>query len=234
MSIVSGIYQASATESAAKTQAGAADRATQLQEDMYKQMRDDQAPWRDTGGKAVNVLSDRIGAGPGEYQKSPYYDFLMKQGTTALERGAAAKGKLFSGAQGKALTEFGMNTASGDYDNWLKRWYQSLTPYQSLAGLGQTAGAQTGFGALQTGQAMASNAMAAGNALAAGQMGSANTLSRTSGNSFNNGLTAYKVGQDQGWWGSKAGGGGGSTFQGSALENNPEAYQSAYNQYEGF
>ncbi len=105
------------------------------------------------------------------YKESPYYDFLLGEGTKALERGAAAKGKQFSGAENKALVGFGQNLASTDYDNWLNRWYQSLTPYQSLAGLGQTSAAQTAQAGITTGQGVAQNTLFAGQGQAAGQLG---------------------------------------------------------------
>lgn len=160
-----------ASGKAAKAQTQAAQTAAGTQLSMFQQQREDLAPWREAGGRAVNALEGLVKAGPGTYQKSPYYDFLLGEGTKALERGASARGRQLSGAQGKALTQYGQNLASTDYDNWLKRWYQSLTPYQSLAGLGQTAGIQTGLGALQTGQGVAGSQLAAGQAQAAGQLG---------------------------------------------------------------
>ena len=79
--------------------------------------------------------------GPGfeKYQQSPYYNFLLEEGTKARERGASAGGMLGSGAEQKALTKYGEDLASMDYDAWLNRWYQSLNPLFSLAGLGQQA-----------------------------------------------------------------------------------------------
>lgn len=54
-----------------------------------------------------------------DYQKSPGYDFRMQQGQKALENSAAARGTLFSGATGKALTEYGQNFGSNEYQNYL-------------------------------------------------------------------------------------------------------------------
>ncbi len=174
--ILSTVIGADTSRKAANTQADAAQRATDTQLSMYERQREDLAPWRLAGGNALTALTEKIGAGPGDYQKSPSYDFLLGEGVRAMERGAASRGKQFSGAQAKALTAYGQNVASSDYDNWLRRWYQSLTPYQSLAGVGLTAGSQTGAGALTTGQAIAGNELRVGNALAAGQMGVGNSM----------------------------------------------------------
>lgn len=50
-----------AAQSAADTQAAAADRATQLQSQIYQQTRQDQEPWRQTGVAALNTLNGRFG-----------------------------------------------------------------------------------------------------------------------------------------------------------------------------
>ncbi len=108
------------------------------------------------------------------YKASPYYNFLLGEGTKAIERGAAARGKLISGAENKALLEYGQGMASTDYDKWLSRWYQSLTPWQSLAGLGLTATGGVTQAGLQTASNVGTNALTASTAQAAGTLGQAN------------------------------------------------------------
>lgn len=120
----------------------------------YETYRTDVAPWRTAGSESMNKLWEMVQAGPGEYEKSPYYDFLMGEGTGALERGAAARGKQFSGQQAKALTEYGQNLASTDYDNWLNRWYQSLVPYQNVANMGWPAAQGSGMQAVELGNTL--------------------------------------------------------------------------------
>jgi hypothetical protein len=69
----------------------------------------------------------------------------------------------------KALTRYGQDYATADYDNFLRRYYESLNPLQSLAGVGQSSSAQTA----------AAGSQAAGNisnALLAGGQGQANAL----------------------------------------------------------
>lgn len=68
---------------------------------------------------------------------SPGYGWRVGEGVKALDRGAAGKGGLYSGAQMKAITRFGQNYGSNEYGQW-------LAGLQSLAGQGITAGA--GYG----------------------------------------------------------------------------------------
>lgn len=151
------------------------------------------APWRTTGENALNTYYGKLQAGPGEFTKSPGYDFRLKQGVNALEQGAAAKGRQLSGAQGKALTRYGQDYGSGEYQNWLNQWYQSLTPYQNLATMGQNA-------AVNQASNMYQGNMAYGNAQAAGTMGVANTE--------NNAANQWTLMGPSEWWGQLMGSGG--------------------------
>jgi hypothetical protein len=140
-------------------------KAANTQADAYASAQAAQQPWQLAGGWSVNELRNKLAEGPGEYTKSPGYDFRLQEGVNALERGAAARGKQLSGAQEKALTRYGQDYATNDYQNWLNRWYDSLKPYQSLAGLGQTSATAAGqFG------------VGAGQSQAAGYLGQANTI----------------------------------------------------------
>lgn len=169
--LLSAYMSSKSAKRAAGTQAAAADAAAQAQLEMYYQTREDLAPWREAGVGALGTLEGMIAAGPGEYEESPYYNFLLERGTRGLERGAAAKGMQLSGAENEALIKYGQDIAGEDYQNWLGNYYQSLTPYQSLAGLGQTATAQTGQLGAQTGAGVSNALLAGGQATAAGQLG---------------------------------------------------------------
>lgn len=79
---------------------------------------------------------------------SPGYNFRIGEGIKALDRGAAAKGGLYSGAQMKGITRFGQGIASDEYARW-------LGGLQSLAGQGISAGNQYGAAAGQTGADLA-------------------------------------------------------------------------------
>ena len=166
-----------AASKASKAQRKGADQATQAQLEMYYQGREDLTPWREGGTWALGQLREKISAGPGEYTKSPGYDFRLAEGVTAMERGAAARGNVLSGAQMKDLTRFGQDYATQDYGNFLNRYYQSLTPYQSMAGQGQTTAGQTAQMGQQTGQSIGQNYLAAGQARASGYINQANVAS---------------------------------------------------------
>jgi hypothetical protein len=153
---------------------------------MYDQTRADLAPWREAGANALKTLQDKINAGPGEFEKSPGYDFRLSEGTKALERGAAAKGGLLSGGASKALVRYGQDYATNDYDNFLARYYQSLSPLQNLSASGGNAAAQTGQAAIQTGQSIGQNTIAAGNAQAGGAINHANAITGGINSGVNN------------------------------------------------
>lgn len=55
----------------------------------------------------------------GGYKQSPGAQFETQQGIQAANRGAAASGMLGSGAEQKALTEFGQQVSSRDMQNYL-------------------------------------------------------------------------------------------------------------------
>ena len=133
----------SAQESAAQSAAASSDKSLQAQLEMFYQQREDLEPWRDAGTKSVNKLLEMQETGPGEFEASPGYQFRLEEGQKALERSAAAKGTLLSGGTLKAATRYGQDYATNDYDNFLRRYYNRLTPYQSLAGVGQTAVGQS-------------------------------------------------------------------------------------------
>jgi len=198
---LSSLTGANASRDASHAMARAAEEARRQQADQYWQNIAMMAPWRRAGKKALNQLTGMLKAGPGEYEKSPYYDFLMEQGTEGLERGAAARGSQFSGSQAKALTKYGQNLASTDYDNWLKRWYQSLTPYQSLAGVGQTTSGQMAQMGSESANQISNYMMQGGQAQAAGQLGQANAWApfyQWGGNQAANLLTQFGQQKPQG------------------------------------
>jgi hypothetical protein len=191
----------SAAKQAASISADASKYATDIQWKMYEQARQDQLPWIESGQRAVRELETRTFAGPGEFTESPGYQFRLNQGNQNILSNQSATGNLASGRTLKALQEYGQDYASYEYDKFLNQYYQSLTPFQSLAGLGQTSAGTLGSQGIATGQAMGSSAMAgaaqqgaaymsAGNAMAAGY----NNLAGIYGNLGNN-LASNYMGQ---------------------------------------
>lgn len=127
-----------------------------------------------------------------DYEADPGYAFRQQQGMQGIERSAAARGGLLSGAALKGIERFGQGLASEEYGNAYNR-FQSNQANQynrlaSLAGVGQTANnalqqAGSQFANAMTGisQANAANQgnamLAAGQARASGYAGIGNALS---------------------------------------------------------
>jgi len=186
MSVVSGIFGAEASKSAAKTQAGATDKASQTQLKMYNQTRKDMEPWRVAGKAAVNTLwksgtaKGLLETGPGEFvpEEEPGYKFGYEEFVEKPSlRLASATGKLGSGATLKSLTRYASDYASTKYDNFLDRYYKSLDPYFRMAGLGSNVTIAGGNQAAVTGTGVASNILAGGAATAAGTLGQSSAYS---------------------------------------------------------
>jgi hypothetical protein len=162
----SAIYGANANSNAAQTQTNAlqqaaglqsaqADRAQNFLEQTYNQGRADQAPYRQAGVNALATLAPQV---TGPFQQTPGYQFAFDQGVQALDRSAASRGMLQSGAQQKALTRYGQGVANQEYGNYLQR-------LQALSGTGQTATAQGAAAGQQYGQSAAGVAQNLGTTL---------------------------------------------------------------------
>jgi hypothetical protein len=180
---------------AADVQAGAADRAAEVQREMFERNVELNAPFREAGITALNKLTplatNYTPFGMDQFQADPGYNFRMSEGMKGLERSAAARGGLLSGSMLKGIQRFGQDLGSQEYMNAFNRYQTErnaqLNPLQSLAGVGQTTSSQLGA----AGQTMAGNvgqAMgAAGQARASGYMGQANALSGALGQYMNYG-----------------------------------------------
>lgn len=181
--IGSSLLGSSAASSAADTQAAATGRAADLQYKMFQEQQAAQKPWLEAGGRALTKLESASDYTPFSYNAftaDPGYSFRLAEGQKALDRSAAARGGLISGAALKAATRFGQDMGSQEYTNAFNRYQTEraarLQPLQSLAGVGQTAantiGANAGTYGTNVGNLMTSGAAAE----AAGRIGSANAL----------------------------------------------------------
>lgn len=120
--------------------------------------------------------------GASDFQTDPGYAFRLSEGMKALDRTAAARGGLLSGATLKGAQRFNQDLASQEYQNAYNRYQtdraNQLNPlmgYASGPGMSATAAssnAAQNFGA-QTGQ----NLQDIGTARASGYLGSGNALS---------------------------------------------------------
>lgn len=115
-----------------------------------------------------------------DFQADPGYAFRQAEGQKGVERSAASRGALFSGAAGKALTKYNQDLASQEYSNAYNRFNNDQSNvYNRLAGLsgiGQTAQGQVNQAGANT-TASVNNALSGmGNAQAAGIVGRSNAL----------------------------------------------------------
>jgi hypothetical protein len=204
-SLAGGLYGASAAKDAAATQAASADKALQLQRDMFNKVIDLNEPFRQGGVAGMNALTTALGVTPGDNSgwamkdfapsdltTDPSYQWRLQQGQQALERSAAAKGGLSSGGFMKDLTNYAQGAASQEYGNAFNRFQTQrsakLAPLQSLAGVGQSAAGTVGNAAQSYGNNGANLITGAGNATAAGQVGAANAITSALGQ----GLSQYQ------------------------------------------
>ena len=203
----SSLIGANAAQKAAQTQADAAAQANQLLASQYQQQRADLAPFTAAGVGAQNQLLTYLGlpggtqgADYGKYTKDftsadflagqdPGYAFRLSEGQKALERSAAARGGLLSGGTGKALTSYGQQMGSQEYQNAYNRYQTNrsnqLAPLFSLTGSGQAAAANQAAAAGNYATGAANNLTSAGAANAAGTVGTANALTSGVNNYLN-------------------------------------------------
>lgn len=188
-SLGGGIDASNAASSAANTQAAAANRAADLQYQQWREQQALQEPWRQAGVNALGKLqtaADYTPFGMQQFQQDPGYGFRMSEGLKSLDRTAASRGGLLSGATLKGAQRYGQDLASQEYQNAFNRYQTErqakLGPLQSLAGVGQSAVNQLGA----AGQSMASNVgeayQNAANARASGYVGGANAMAGAIGN----------------------------------------------------
>jgi hypothetical protein len=189
-SAVLGAYSANR---ASKTQAQAAQQGIDAQERMFNTQNELQAPFRKAGEEALNKLiplsSNYTPFGMNQFQQDPGYAFRLSEGMKALDRTAAARGGLLSGATLKGAQRYGQDLASQEYTNAFNRYQTErnaqLNPLQSLAGLGQTSTNTLTNAAGQMGQNYATGYGNVGQARASGYLGGTNALTSALGTGIN-------------------------------------------------
>lgn len=142
------------------------------------------AKYTDPTGGGTGLLG-MLEEGPGEFEADPGYEFRLKEGLRAIENIESARGRLGSMSTAKRLSDYGQESASQEYDNFMARYYQKMNPLLSLAGLGQVAAGQTSQAGIQTGQGIAANTLFSGQAQAAGYQNLGNIISNQSNNAAN-------------------------------------------------
>jgi len=208
VTVGSSVMGSRAAKSAAGTQAAASAAATDAQERMFERQLELQEPFREAGLEGQNRLMQLLGLGEdktakdfGRYatadftpanflaNQDPGYAFRMSEGLKGLERSAAARGGMLSGSALKGIQRYSQGLASDEYQNAFNRFQtqraNTLNPFQSLAGVAQSASNTMGTAAGQFGQQMGANIIGAGNAAAAGQVGAANAITSGLGQGIN-------------------------------------------------
>ena len=214
-SVAGGYYANKAAENAADKSAAATAAAVAEQRRQYDQTRADMQPWMQAGTGAANRLGAGVAAN-GEFgAATPFnfqYDqnsdpgtaFRMSEGVKALDRSAASRGGLLSGATLKGVQRYGQDLGSQEYQNAFNRYTTGFNADASernalfnrisgVAGTGQAAtnsvDAQGAATASNIGNAYMTDAANQGNAgMAAAGMrnsaygGAANALGRLYGN----------------------------------------------------
>lgn len=191
-----------------------------FQKQIYEQQRTDLAPYREAGLAGQNKLLEYLGIGgntaaPGYGQyataeftpeaflanKDPGYGFRFSEGQKAVDRQAAARGGLISGAALKASQRFGQDMASQEYGNAFNRYQtmrgNTLSPYERLQGVGLNAATMTGNAGSNYGSAgnQAYGAAGAGatNAFGAASQGATNAYGALGTGTYNT-LAGYGQG----------------------------------------
>lgn len=112
-----------------------------------------------------------------DLQNEPGYQFRFNQGANALQGGLAAKGGLFSGAAGKALTQYGQDFGSNEFQNAYSRDAANKSRlYDMYLGI-KSSGQNAAGGMANQFNAIGDVYGSMGANRAAGYMGQANALS---------------------------------------------------------
>lgn len=172
----------------------------ELQRELADIQRQDFAPWRDVGKESLDKLwrgvqSGQFNVGDVDVTKDPGYQFRMDQGVDALDKSAAARGRLLSGAQQKGVSEYSQNLASQEYANaYAREANEKAREFNMLSGLSS-----------------------GGQASAAGQSQATGNLAQTEGNILSNLGRSQNIGQ-QNMGNARAG-----AYQGMAQAGNQAA-----------
>jgi len=169
-------------EDAAQAQTQAARENIDFQKWLFNEQKELNAPWRQAGEEALSRIEETpnfsFSAEDFEKYKDPSYDFRMQEGVNALDRSAASRGRVLSGAQGKAVTRYGQNMASQEYQNAFSRsqnvFNTNMNTQKSLAGVGQQAVGNVQQAGNIMGQSVSQANMDIGNALAQSSIQSTN------------------------------------------------------------
>lgn len=188
---------ANSSKKATQAQTAAADKSAELERYMYEQTRQDQLPWMQAGQQALSQLGQANNT-PFNFNYNamtadPGYQFRQTEANKALERSAAARGGLFSGATGRSLSRLNQDMASQEYGSAYNRAYTThndqMNRLASMAGIGQNTASNLSHAGQNYSGSMSNIYGQAANAQAAGYGAQAQNW----GNMVNNGMQAYSL-----------------------------------------
>lgn len=156
-----------ADSQAASTAAGIAEQQRQ-----FDLQREDSAPYRQAGARALGQYEQQIAQpfSAADALRDPGYQFGLQQGQQALDRKIAAMGGRVSGAALKAASRYGTDYGSTKYGEAYQRRQDSLNRLAALAGLGQTATANSSAAGQSSANAISGLISSQGDANAAARM----------------------------------------------------------------
>jgi hypothetical protein len=195
-SVAGGLIASSGAQSAASTQADAANRAAELQKQQFDKQMELQEPYRQAGLTGQNRLMEMLGLGGdtgaagygryakdfsmADYQADPGYAFRLSEGMKQLGSQARARGGAVGGRTMMAGQQYAQDLASQEYQGAFNRYQTNranqLQPLGSLMSSGQAAASNQAGSAGQYGVNAGNLMTQAGQSIAAGQMGAANSL----------------------------------------------------------
>lgn len=186
--VVGGVASSVAANKSAGATSAAANSSIQEQNNEYNQTRADQAPWRATGASALDQIAKLYGLdtvdangnvvkGTGKadfssFTTTPDYTFAQQQGQDAINRSAAARGGLLSGAAVKAGETYASGLASQNFQNYVGN-------LEGVAGAGQAATNATQAAGTNMANQNSGAYMAAGNARASAYGSVGQTISNS-------------------------------------------------------
>jgi hypothetical protein len=185
--LVSGFMGANAAQDAAATQAAGADRAAQVQMDMFNKTNEQQAPYREAGYTALKDIAANKDYFTRQYTPEdftanidPGYAFRLKQGQLATENAANRAGGLIGGNAMTGIQDYTQGLASTEYgsafDRFQKQRGSIYNTLASIAGLGQKSLGETTSAGTSAAGNIGQAIIGSSSAQAAGTIGAANAI----------------------------------------------------------
>lgn len=205
-SLISGIIGQQGAQAGGNMAANAANQAAQMQQEEAGRARQAMSPWSSTGIGALGKIAGLLGLGElrmsdpsnpnsfwgiygdgkaaqdkalNAFQTSPGYQWRKTEGVNALDRSAAAKGLLLSGAQVKGVQAFGDGLAAEEWRNY-------MADLKDTAGMGQSAASSASNTSASLTSGAANNIAQGGMARGSGYAAGANALASGIGQGINN------------------------------------------------